>query len=333
MVVVLLVALRNQIKSNQQRHSSSTIRSLSNSLPSATCTIHKTNSVLCVVDTRETHTYTVHHSLTHSHTPNGSFSHKLLCNGRLNGRRRSKKCGVAENLPFCSCCVFTNYEPTWPSLSLSAMLRIPSQMHIIVSYVSLFFSEPGVHPRSLQIFCGWGWIPIEINYLSSRRWRRTATAPPPVVDLLSLCVCGWLVFSEIKKAVPEWQRTYLDRLLKVLNINLAALVNVCKSNSDTQNQQRRSIEDECVEAIFIVHRINWNPWLCCTHRRTRWKRTKASCGGTRKLTFWLVVVLLWRCCWLGNSWDEQEVRIRRTIISHEDIVHNHINHWGRPHHR
>lgn len=54
---------------------------------------------------------------------------------------------------FCRETEVPRKQLTWPSLSLSAMARIPSQMHIMTSYVSLFFAEPGVHPRSLQIFC------------------------------------------------------------------------------------------------------------------------------------------------------------------------------------
>lgn len=44
---------------------------------------------------------------------------------------------------------------TWPSLSLSAFERSPSQMVSIDSCVSAFFAWPAGQPRNEQIFCNW----------------------------------------------------------------------------------------------------------------------------------------------------------------------------------
>lgn len=46
-----------------------------------------------------------------------------------------------------------NATLTWPSLSLSAFDRNPSQILSITSCVSVFFSLPAGHPRRSQIFC------------------------------------------------------------------------------------------------------------------------------------------------------------------------------------
>lgn len=91
-----------------------------------------------------------------------SFRHKLLSNDlwimqeEVDHQKKEQKRGATTQS--CGKWLSRLKETekkflTWPSLSLSAMARIPSQMHIMISWVSLFFAEPGVQPRSLQIFC------------------------------------------------------------------------------------------------------------------------------------------------------------------------------------
>lgn len=162
MLVVLVGAcgrLRNQIKSNEQQE-----------------TVQQ-------CDPCQTHFTLPHFHCTESPLPSltQSFHHELLFKGWRRGTRTWGS-EMHHHPPWLSLYLRAQYiylslsaqqspiplnaeSLTWPSLSLSAMARIPSQMHIINSWVSLFFSEPGVHPRSLQIF--WG-LPIEIHYLTPR---------------------------------------------------------------------------------------------------------------------------------------------------------------------
>lgn len=65
---------------------------------------------------------------------------------------------------------------TWPSLSLSAFDRKPSQIFSITSWVSVFLSLPAGHPRRSQIFCDERrkvekWKSLNLRSLSIKSFR------------------------------------------------------------------------------------------------------------------------------------------------------------------